>query len=96
MRTLVLAIVAACLLATTAIAAIPCDLRRNIIVRLAQKHDEHPAGQGLTSNGDILELFVSTSGTWTLIETYATGISCFKGSGQNWENLPQQSEEDGT
>ena len=44
---------------------------------------------GVASNGAVVEVFASAHGSWTIIMTYPTGMSCMMAAGDNWEILPQ-------
>jgi hypothetical protein len=36
----------------------------------------------------VLEIFVSDSGTWTVVVTDPKGVSCVLAAGQSWEEIP--------
>ncbi len=36
----------------------------------------------------MLEVFVSDSGTWTVVVTDPEGVSCVLAAGQSWEEIP--------
>ncbi len=62
--------------------------RQNVVKVLAERYGEAPTSMGLGSNGHVVEVFSSDSGSWTLIVTAPNGRSCMMASGQAWENLP--------
>ena len=67
-----------------------CYDRKVAVERLKAKHDEVFVSSGLTANGQLLEIFVSPAGTWTVLLSYPVGISCIFASGTNWRSpLPQ-------
>lgn len=75
-------------LAAPAIAG-PCIPHEQAIQRLAQQYGEHQVGIGLGASGrTVVELFVSESGTWTVLITQTNGISCISASGDNWSSQP--------
>jgi hypothetical protein len=39
----------------------------------------------MLGNGNIVELFTSEKGSWTLLLTLPTGVSCLIAAGDNWE-----------
>lgn len=65
-------------------------LSRDIISdRLQSRHAELPSAAGLATNGQVLEVFTSQDGSWTLILTDAHGVSCVIASGDAWTTLDQ-------
>ena len=45
-------------------------------------------------NGKLIQVFVSTeTGTWTIISTAPTGVSCIVAAGESWETLPPDQSE---
>lgn len=73
--------------ATSASAEVGCDSRSRIISALDQEYKEAPIGIGLTQNGRVVELLVSRKGSWTLLATGPTGMSCLIAAGENWEAM---------
>ncbi len=45
---------------------------------------------GLASNGAVIEVLASPSGSFTIILTQPNGLSCVMAAGENWENLPKR------
>jgi hypothetical protein len=44
---------------------------------------------GLQSNGNLLQVYSSEEkGTWTVVSTTPTGMSCIVAAGKRWESLP--------
>lgn len=86
--TLVLGIIAAMGLSATAASAQQqiCGERKLIVQQLANKHGEFRRSVGLQENSVIVEVFASDRGTWTILFTKPTGISCFMAVGKSWEN----------
>jgi hypothetical protein len=72
---------------TSASAEAGCDSRSKIISALDQEYREAPIGIGLTQNGRVVELLVSRKGSWTLLATGPTGMSCLIAAGENWEAM---------
>ena len=78
-----------CLWAWTAQAQQACVPRDRAVLQLDQ-FEEQVAGRGLTANGSrVLELFVSESGTWTLLASDVRGRSCVMASGESWHPVKQ-------
>ena len=87
MRVLLVAFVAAFLVSDAAAQSICVD--RGVALRqLQQRYGESPTALGLASNGNVVELFTSKTGSWTIIVTRPSGTSCVVASGANWEQRP--------
>lgn len=73
-----------------------CLDRDMVTARLADRHAERPRAAGLATNGEVLEIFASKDGSWTLVLTDPAGISCVIASGDAWTDLkPAVSAQDG-
>ncbi len=64
-----------------------CDERARLVGELAMYYSEFPMARGLTLDGQVLELLVSEEGSWTIIVTRPSGISCLVTAGQAWKDL---------
>lgn len=74
--------------ASTARAEQACDLRTHAVVELEKEYKETVSGRGLTTNGyQMVELFVSKDGSWTILATDANGRSCLLADGQSWQGI---------
>lgn len=63
----------------------PCLPRADAIAKLQRQYREQQVGIGVASSGSlVIELFVSDSGSWTILMTRADGISCVAAVGENW------------
>lgn len=62
-----------------------CGAREALLKQLAKEYQEAPIGVGLASNGAVVELLVSTGGTWTLMVTRPNGTTCLIGTGEAWQ-----------
>src|SRR5215211_6366801 len=92
MRTLMLPLLAGALLTATAAesAQMVCGERESLVQALANKYQERRDSVGLTSGGNLLELFVSgKNGTWTLILSTTDGAACVLTAGEAWEKMPE-------
>ena len=67
-----------------------CGERGAIVASLEKTYSEAPVSMGLGSNGAIIEILASPSGTFTIILTRPNGLSCVMAAGENWEDLPKQ------
>ncbi len=73
--------------ASPASAQVGCDSRSKILSALDQQYKEAPIGVGLAQSGRVIELLVSRKGSWTLLATGPTGLSCLIAAGENWEAM---------
>ncbi len=53
--------------------------------QLAKLFNEKVIGLGLGKNqASVVELYVSSHGSWTILVTLTNGMSCIAASGENW------------
>ncbi|MGE5148436.1 MAG: hypothetical protein ACM3N5_16915 [Candidatus Eiseniibacteriota bacterium] len=72
--------------AADAQADIACGERHDVLDKLAKQYKESPVGVGVASNGGVIELLTSETGTtWTLIITVPNGQSCILAAGEDWQ-----------
>jgi hypothetical protein len=64
-----------------------CGEHDEIVADLENGHDETAQSIGISSEGNLLEIFASTEGTWTALFTTPAGVSCVVGSGDAWEQV---------
>ena len=65
-----------------------CAMRDTAVVQLEKQFDEQVAGQGLAANGKLmLELFVSETGSWTVLVSEPNGHTCILASGKAWQGV---------
>jgi len=62
-----------------------CGEHESLVEKLATDYSESRKSVGLSASGDVVELFASTAGTWSVVLTNVTGVSCLIMSGENWE-----------
>jgi hypothetical protein len=79
-------IIAAALVACIAVPAMAqqrnCGPREKIVERLAEKYQETRQAIGLGMNNSVLEVFANTeTGSWTIIASSPSGISCVAAAG---------------
>ncbi len=65
-----------------------CGNREVIVKTLDTRFKENRQAMGLASSINLLEVFVSKHGTWTIISTRANGIACIVAAGKSWMSLP--------
>ena len=51
--------------------------------------DEKVVGLGLEN---VIELYVSSAGSWTILVTLTNGMSCIAAAGLNWTDTADQAE----
>ncbi len=80
---------AACgVMAQSAAAQVPCGERGEIVKMLTEKYREQPRAIAIASQTNLLEVYSSTSGSWTILVTKPRGSSCIIAAGQSWEDIP--------
>jgi hypothetical protein len=67
----------------------PCAPRAEVVKSLDGMFKETPAARAIVADGALMEVFVSSEGTWTMLLTSPQQMSCLVGSGDNWEDLPR-------
>ena len=67
-----------------------CGERHAVIANLEKTYSEAPVSIGLASNGAVIEVLASPSGSFTILLTQPNGLSCVMAAGENWENLPKR------
>lgn len=64
----------------------PCHDYAEVTRQLSATYHERPVSQGVQSNGNLLLVLNSaTNGSWTIISTLPTGLTCILAVGQHWE-----------
>jgi len=67
-----------------------CGPRAAVVERLASGYGETRQSIGIGSNNQMIEVFASAeTGSWTIIVTMATGVSCLVASGQSFETVAE-------
>jgi hypothetical protein len=63
-----------------------CGERADIVAQLTEKYGEARQNVGMNQNNSLVEVFASeATGTWTILVTMPTGVSCLVAAGQNWQ-----------
>src|SRR6266581_3595901 len=62
-----------------------CSDRKQIVEFLRGGHAEYLVGRGLSGGGRMVEVFVSGTGSWTVIWSSPNGTSCLVARGEGWE-----------
>jgi hypothetical protein len=80
----VLGAIIACAI-TPASAQSSCGPHEQLVKVLADQYKEDPVGIGLAQPGQVLEVFASSNGSWTMVMTMPDGKACLIAAGDNWE-----------
>lgn len=64
-----------------------CDVRKSLLAKLDDGYSEKPVAIGLASSGNVVELLISSDGTWTILVTKPNGIACVAAVGEEWQDL---------
>ena len=78
------------LVPVSAAAQTMCGERSTVIASLEKTYSEVPVSMGLASNGAVIEIIASESGSFTIILTRPNGLSCVMAAGESWEDLPKR------
>ena len=67
---------------------ISCGSHAEISGKLADRFSEAAVAMGLTSTGEVIDIFTSSDGeTWTIVMTRPDGTSCLMAAGRTWEAI---------
>ncbi|MGI9424064.1 MAG: hypothetical protein ACR2PA_12795 [Hyphomicrobiaceae bacterium] len=65
-----------------------CGPRDQALRQLEHHHSEQVFGRGLAPDGTaMMELFVSKSGSWTVLVSRPDGRSCIIAAGESWHQI---------
>ncbi len=70
-----------------------CGDSKTVFKNLEKKFGESPTGAGISDNGDLVTVFSSESGTFTIVVTSPQGKSCVRSSGNDWMGTPPKGRE---
>jgi len=65
-----------------------CASHEKITQALGGKFGEKRRAIGLISNSGLMELYVSETGTWTVILTNPDKLACILAAGHSWDEPP--------
>jgi hypothetical protein len=63
-----------------------CGERDNVVQELSQIFNEAPMAVGQVDENAVVEIFVSETGTWTILATGTDGVSCIVSAGEGFES----------
>ncbi len=88
-RSLLLFAASSCLvvLGTPASAQSQCGPREQLVKSLGERYREAPVGVGVMQPNQVLELFTSDAGSWTMVVTLPNGTSCLIAAGESWNSI---------
>jgi len=69
---------------TISIAQSVCGTHSAIVKRLAEGYREYQDSAGIAANGNLMEIYTSKKGNWTIIFTKPGGPTCLMAVGENW------------
>ena len=67
-------------------AQVVCGGHSDLVAGLAQAFQEKQVGYGVVGQKAVIEIYVSASGTWTMLITGVKDRSCILATGDGWEN----------
>jgi hypothetical protein len=65
-----------------------CGPRDQVVQVLNAKYQESQRALGLINEKAMMEVYISSRGTWTMVVTNEAGISCVLAAGEAWDELP--------
>jgi hypothetical protein len=66
-----------------------CIPHDNADAKLRNEFSEKILGRGISGDGTLLEIFLSSRGSFTVIKTTPDGLSCVVDFGEGWQTLNQ-------
>jgi hypothetical protein len=74
--------------APEALAGQPCGAHDEIVKELRVKYQETRRVMGVLDARNVMEIFMSPRGTWTVLVTNTRGASCITAAGDDWQEIP--------
>ena len=72
-------------------AATKCGAYSDVTKLLTDKYQENRRALGVINDKAIMEVFISPKGTWTMLVTDRSGLSCILAAGESWDEMPSVS-----
>jgi len=69
-----------------------CGKRADFIKALNDKYQETGKALAIAGQVNLVEVFASKAGTWTILVTTPEGKTCIIAAGNSWEDLPPTKE----
>ncbi|MEX3011024.1 hypothetical protein [Hoeflea sp. TYP-13] len=74
-------------------AGLTCGDRTKLLKALSEKYKESPKALGLSATGKAMfEVYTSKTGTWTILMTNTSGVTCIMAAGHSWEEAIEVAE----
>lgn len=67
---------------------VACATHADVSAALKKRFGEEAVVIGITSRGELIELYSSPKGTWTVVLTSTAGLSCIFSEGTDLEFIP--------
>ncbi|MGI9481917.1 MAG: hypothetical protein ACR2OR_06125 [Hyphomicrobiales bacterium] len=64
-----------------------CAAHQKVGKLLGERFKETRRAVGLLSASKMIEVYVSSGGTWTIVYTHPDGLSCIGAVGEHWQEL---------
>jgi hypothetical protein len=71
----------------------PCGERSKVLNQLRQSYQEAPVALGVMGDGNLLELAVSHTGSWTIVVTRPDNRTCAIAAGEKWVRMHHKLED---
>ncbi len=68
--------------------ALACGSHDKLVNVLSERFKEKRQVLGLVSARAVMEVFISSQGTWTILITDTNGTSCVTAAGNEWQEVP--------
>jgi hypothetical protein len=65
-----------------------CGPHDQVVKVLNVKYQESQRALGLINEKAMMEVYISSRGTWTMVVTNEAGISCVLAAGEAWDEMP--------
>lgn len=65
-----------------------CGSRQDFVKALADKFNEQGKALAIAGQSNLLEIYTSKAGTWTILMTSPAGKTCIIAAGNSWEDIP--------
>lgn len=75
-------------LASSAQAQGRCGPHGEIVKVLGGKYKESRRALGLINEKAVMEVYISSKGTWTMLVTDQSGLTCILAAGDAWDEAP--------
>ena len=65
-----------------------CGSRADFVKALTDKFQEQGKALAIAGQSNLLEIYTSKAGTWTILMTSPAGRTCIIAAGNSWEDIP--------